>query len=60
MALSAQMIFGQPQKPNLLFIITDQQRYDAVSYAREHSILQTPNMDRIATEGVFFKTPIKV
>ena len=42
------------QKPNLLFIMTDQQRFDAMSCAG-NTVLETPNMDRIAREGVFFK-----
>lgn len=40
--------------PNLLIIITDQQRYDALSYAG-NTVLHTPNMDRIAEEGAWFK-----
>ena len=42
-------------RPNLIFIMTDQQRYDALSYAGNNPILQTPNMDRIAREGVHFE-----
>jgi arylsulfatase A-like enzyme len=41
-------------KPNLLFIMTDQQRFDAMSYAG-NKILNTPNMDRLAREGAWFK-----
>ena len=40
--------------PNLLFIMTDQQRFDALSRAG-NTILQTPNMDRIAKEGAYFE-----
>lgn len=40
--------------PNLLFIITDQQRSDALSYAG-NKILNTPNMDRLAREGAWFE-----
>jgi len=40
--------------PNLLFIITDQQRFDALSFAG-NTVLETPNMDRIAREGVYFE-----
>lgn len=40
-------------KPNLLFIMTDQQRFDAMSCAGNLSI-KTPNMDRLAREGVMF------
>lgn len=42
------------KRPNLLFIMTDQQRFDALSYAG-NKVLHTPNMDRIAREGVYFK-----
>ncbi|MHC1705730.1 MAG: sulfatase-like hydrolase/transferase [Tenuifilaceae bacterium] len=42
------------KKPNLLFIITDQQRFDALSIAGNR-ILQTPNLDRLAKQGVWFK-----
>lgn len=42
------------KRPNLLFIMTDQQRFDALSFAG-NKVLQTPNMDRIAREGVYFK-----
>ena len=39
---------------NLLFIMTDQQRFDAMSRAG-NSILKTPNLDRLADEGVYFE-----
>ncbi len=42
------------KRPNLLFIMTDQQRFDALSYAGNKA-LHTPNLDRIASEGVYFK-----
>ena len=45
---------GENKPPNLLFIMTDQQRFDALSYAG-NTVLETPNMDRLAKEGVFFK-----
>ncbi len=41
-------------KPNIVFILTDDQRYDAMSCAG-HPWLKTPNMDCLATEGVLFK-----
>jgi len=40
-------------KPNLLFIMTDQQRSDALSIAG-NSVLQTGNLDRLAKEGAYF------
>jgi len=42
------------QRQNLLFIITDQQRYDALSIAG-NAILETPNLDRLAKQGAWFK-----
>ncbi|MFN0170651.1 MAG: sulfatase [Bryobacteraceae bacterium] len=47
---------GRPQqrRPNVLFVMTDDQRYDAMSCAGNR-FLQTPNMDRIAHEGVRFQ-----
>ncbi len=41
-------------KPNLLFLLTDQQRFDALSYAG-NKVLHTPNLDRLAREGVWFE-----
>jgi len=41
-------------RPNLVFIYTDDQRWDAMSCAG-HPFLKTPNMDRIAREGVRFR-----
>jgi len=45
------------RKPNLLFIMTDQQRYDAMSCAGS-TFVHTPNMDRLAREGVRFTNAV--
>ena len=53
--------FAQKKK-NLLFIITDQQQYKALSIAG-NTVLETPNLDRLAKEGAYFKnayTPMAV
>jgi len=42
------------QKKNLLFIMTDQQRFDALSIAG-NKVLKTPNLDRLAKNGAYFK-----
>lgn len=42
------------RRPNIIFILTDDQRYDAMSCAG-HPWLKTPNMDRLAGEGVLFE-----
>jgi arylsulfatase A-like enzyme len=48
--------------PNILLILVDQHRYDCVG-ANAHPLVQTPNLDRLAHEGVNFShafTPIAV
>lgn len=45
------------EKPNILLITTDQQRFDALG-AAGNSIIQTPNMDRLASEGILFENAI--
>lgn len=42
------------KKKNLLFIMTDQQRYDALSIAG-NTVLETPHLDRLAKQGAYFK-----
>ena len=42
------------KKLNFLFIITDQQRFDHLSCYNNKIVLKTPNIDRIAKEGVKF------
>ncbi len=46
--------FAEEKHPNLLFIMTDQQRWDALGYAGNPEI-KTPNIDRLAKEGVYFQ-----
>jgi arylsulfatase A-like enzyme len=51
-----------PQRPNIIFIVTDDQRWDMMGVAG-NTIIQTPNMDQIANSGVrfthaFSSTPI--
>ncbi len=48
-------IYGFPQakKPNIIFILTDDHRWDALGFAG-NPIIQTPEMDRLAEEGKFF------
>ncbi len=40
-------------RPNILFVMTDQQRGDCTG-ADGHPVIRTPNIDRIAKEGVQF------
>ena len=41
------------QQPNVLFITTDQQRFDTIN-ALGASHMETPNLDRLVDEGVIF------
>jgi arylsulfatase A-like enzyme len=43
-----------PARPNVLFVMTDDQRHDAMGVAG-NKVLRTPNMDRLAREGVRFR-----
>ena len=43
-----------PPRPNVLFILCDDLRWDALGCAG-HPYLKTPNIDRLAAEGVRFK-----
>lgn len=42
------------RKPNIIFILTDDQRWDALGYAG-NPIIRTPNMDELAASGLYFK-----
>jgi arylsulfatase A-like enzyme len=42
------------QRPNIIFLLTDDQRYDALG-AMGNSIIQTPHMDALARAGILFQ-----
>ena len=42
------------ERPNIIFLLTDDQRWDAMG-AMGNPIIQTPNMDRLAQEGILFQ-----
>lgn len=44
----------RPRKPNVVIILTDDQRWDALGVSG-NPYLKTPNIDKLAAEGVFFK-----
>ena len=55
------------ERPNILIMITDDQRYDALSVVQEEQgerarfpWFKTPNMDRLAAEGVRFRNAFVV
>tara|TARA_R100000027_G_scaffold61554_5_gene53036 strand:- start:53018 stop:54496 length:1479 start_codon:yes stop_codon:yes gene_type:complete len=46
---------GSSSPPNIVLIMTDQQRWDTIR-AWGHSWMHTPNMDRLARNGVSFRS----
>jgi N-acetylglucosamine-6-sulfatase len=51
--LFARSVCAEPARPNVLFILCDDIRWNAMSCAG-HPTLKTPNIDRLANEGVRF------
>ncbi|MFH6602144.1 sulfatase [Maribacter algicola] len=43
----------EPKRPNIVFIMSDDHAYQAIS-AYNDKLIQTPNIDRIAKEGMLF------
>jgi arylsulfatase A-like enzyme len=63
----AQTSVGKAQRPNFLFIYTDDQRWDAMGVVQREQgdkarfpWLKTPNMDRLAAQGVRFRSAFVV
>ena len=48
---------NKQEKPNIIFILTDDQRFDAIGYAG-NKYVQTPEMDNLATTGTYFNNAI--
>ena len=46
--------FSQDKKPNIIFILTDDHRWDALGFAG-NTMIRTPEMDRMAKEGIYFE-----
>lgn len=44
----------EDSRPNILFIMSDDHAYQAISAYSDH-LIQTPNIDRLANEGILFK-----
>ncbi len=53
LGISCQKSDREGQKPNIILIQTDDQRWDALGCAG-NPIIQTPNMDRLASQGLRF------
>ncbi len=55
---SARLSAAQNQaqrRPNVVFVLTDDQRWDTISIANSGTPIQTPNIDRLGQEGVYFR-----
>ncbi len=50
---------GASSKPNILFIMVDEMKWNVMSCAG-HTIVRTPNLDRLAREGTRFATAYTV
>ncbi|MFN7935559.1 MAG: sulfatase [Bryobacteraceae bacterium] len=53
-AAAAMPLAAQPRQPNILFIQTDDQRFDDLG-CYGNPVIQTPNIDRLAATGVRFR-----
>lgn len=60
--ISIQRLGAADQRPNFIFLLTDDQRWDGMSVVQREQgeqarfpWLQTPNMDRLAVDGVRFR-----
>jgi arylsulfatase A-like enzyme len=51
--LSCSPQLEETQRPNILFIMSDDHAYQAIS-AYSDELIQTPNIDRLAKEGAIF------
>ncbi len=53
--LHAAICCAAPKQPNILFIFSDDHAYAAISaYGDSRQLVQTPNIDRLANEGMIF------
>src|SRR3954464_4066692 len=50
----ARLAIAAEPRPNIIFIITDDQRADLLGLAG-HPVAKTPHIDRIGREGAWFK-----
>ena len=49
---------AETKRPNVLIIITDQQRWDALNASGANSVICTPNLDRLVREGCYFSQAV--
>jgi N-acetylglucosamine-6-sulfatase len=54
LGMPTELLASPAGRPNIIFILTDDHRWDCMG-VMGHPFLQTPNMDRLAAEGVLFE-----
>ncbi len=48
-----QVLYKKKKPRNVIFILTDDHRYDYMGFTGKVPWLQTPNMDKLAAEGAY-------
>ena len=43
------------EKPNIIFVLVDDLRWDAMGFTGQYPFLKTPNIDQLRKEGVHFE-----
>mgnify|MGYP000635641572 FL=1 len=51
--LTVNLFAQSPKRPNIIFIMSDDHAYQAIS-AYDQRLISTPNIDRIAKAGILF------
>ena len=51
--LGAPALLARAKRPNILFLMVDEMRWDAMG-CEKHPVVKTPNLDRLAGQGVRF------
>ena len=54
MALLTSLAFAEAPKRNVVFILSDDHRFDFMGFTGKLPWLKTPHMDRMAERGVYF------
>jgi arylsulfatase A-like enzyme len=50
---------AEARHPNILYVLPDQWRAQATGYAGDPNV-RTPNLDRLAKEGIYFRNAVSV